>query len=88
MANLVTGVVIMYRLADTLISARVSHLHFAAATSQLLKGLSPHQPTSSIFRRAIRIKRPFLACLKYAALGSESTSIVICNRKKTLLSTC
>ena len=40
--------------------------------------LQPHHPRSNSFRRAIRIYRPFFACLKYAALGSASTSTVIC----------
>ena len=38
--------------------------------------------SSASFRSAIRMYRPFLACLKYAARGSASTSVVICARQR------
>jgi hypothetical protein len=41
-----------------------------------------YQPRSKTFNRAIRIYRPFFACLKYAALGSLSTSTSICIKFK------
>ncbi len=36
-----------------------------------------------VLSSAIRIYRPFLACLKYAARGSASTSVVICTGQRS-----